>query len=274
MAKYDNLPDCCPSGAEPLRIMADYKPKGTIIRMGDVECYVTWPEGAKCGVLVFQDMFGIHSGRHKQFCDMLAEKGYGAVAPDFTGKDPIVKNPPQFGVTCCCFMSVLFTFFGGGFARKTRALSWEGAMGHLVMDCVVPWMRQKGAAKLASVGFCWGSYGAMCCGKFPDVFSCNVSFHPSTEAFCKSTHEDDLAVCRAAKVPQLVVATSMESPKWKPEGAAQRACEEDGTKVVWLLEEKQKHGFMMRGDTSNEETRASVKKWMETMFGFFEANMK
>lgn len=256
-------------------IMADYKPKGEMIVIGDIDCYVAWPPGGtERAVVVFQDVCGIHVGRHKQFCDMLAEKGYGAVAPDFTGKDPIVANPPQFGVTCLCLASVLFGYCCGGYARKTRALSWEGAMGYLVMDCVVPWMRQKGATKLASVGFCWGSYGAMCCGKFPNVFSCNASFHPSTEGVCKSTQEDDLAVCRAAKVPQLVVATSMESDKWKPNGAAQRACEEDGTQTFWLLEEKQRHGFMMRGDTSNEETRASVKKWMATMFEFFETNMK
>merc|ERR1740117_596551 len=129
-------------------------------------------------------------------------------------------------------------------------------MGHLVMDCVVPWMRQKGATKFASIGFCWGAYGAQCCGKFPEVFSCVAAFHPSTEGVCKTNKEDDIALCRAIKVPQLVLATRMESDKWKPNGAAQRACEEDGTKTIWLLEEKQKHGFMMRGDTSNEEMRA------------------
>lgn len=262
---------CCPPGAEPLLKMFDYVAKGEMIVMsGEVECYVAWPAGGTTkAVIVFQDIFGIHSGRHKQFCDMLAEKGYGAVAPDFTGKDPMVEGVPQFGFSLACIFSCLGGMCWGSIARKTQALSWDNSMGHLVMDCVVPWVKQKGATKLASVGFCWGSYGAMQCGKFPETFVCNAAFHPSTENFCKNSKEDDLALCRATKVPQLVVATSMESAKWKPGGAAQLACEEDGTKTEWLLEETQKHGFMMRGDTSNAETMAAIKTGMDTLVAFF-----
>merc|ERR1712032_1681987 len=102
------------------------------------------------------------------------------------------------------------------------------------------------------------------------IFSCNAMFHPSTESFCKSTNEDDLALCRAVKVPQLVVATSMESARWQPNGEAQAACEESGTVTTWLLEERQKHGFMMRGDTSNDETLAAIKLYMQKLFEFLE----
>jgi len=275
MAGLQNLADCCPPGHEPLLVMADYQPKGDMVAVGDVQCYVSWPAGgASCAVIVFQDVFGIHTGRHKQFCDMLAEKGYGAVAPDFTGADPIVRNPPQYGCSCCCFLSFFCAYCSGRMKRKQVSLSWGNSMGRIVLDCVVPWIMQKGATKLASVGFCFGSYGAMNCGKYPEIFSCNVSFHPSTENFCKSTEEDDLALCRAVKMPQLVVATSMESERWKPGGHAQAACEEAGTATLWMLEETQKHGFMIRGDTSNAETLAAIGKYMHTMFQFFEENMK
>mmetsp|Transcript_100575 Transcript_100575/g.284903 ORF Transcript_100575/g.284903 Transcript_100575/m.284903 type:complete len:276 (+) Transcript_100575:117-944(+) len=275
MADYQKLADCCPPGAEPLLDMAGYKPKGEMVAMHDVQCYVSWPaEGATFAVIVFQDVFGIHSGRHKQFCDMVAEKGYGAVAPDFTGTNPYVRNPPQYGCSFCCFFGFFFGIFSGRFRRKTMELSWDNSMGRIVLDCVVPWIKQKGATKLATVGFCFGGYGAMHCGRFPEIFSSSASFHPSTEGFCKSTKEDDLALCRAVKVPQLVVATSMESARWKPGGDAQAACEDSGTATTWLLEEKQRHGFMMRGDTSNAETLAAIKKYMDTMFEFFEANMK
>jgi dienelactone hydrolase len=254
--------------------MADYEPKGDMVVMGDIECYVAWPSQAtKHAVIVFQDVFGINTGRHKQFCDMLADKGYGAVAPDFTGKDPIVSNPPKYGITFGCFAGFACAMCCGRYGRRNKELSWDNSMGHLVLDCVVPWMKQKGATKLATVGFCWGSYGAMYCGKVPEIFCCNASFHPSTESFCKSTQEDDLSVCRNAKVPQLVVATSMESDKWKPGGAAQQACEEDGTKSTWMLEETQKHGFMMRGDTSNVETLSAIKKYTGILLDFFESNM-
>jgi len=256
-------------------IMENYTAKGSLIAIQDVECYVSWPtEAPVCAVIVFQDIAGIHSGRHKQFCDMLAERGYGAVAPDFTGRDPIVKNPPKFGASCCCFTSLVIAFLNGNYKRKTAQLSWDAAMGRIVLNCVVPWIKEKGVAKLVTVGFCFGSYGAMHCGRFPDIFSCNASFHPSTEGFCKATKEDDLALCRAVRAPQLVVATSMESQKWRPGGDAQKACEESGTATVWLLEKKQRHGFMTRGDTSNTETLAAIKKYMDTMLQFFEANVR
>lgn len=253
--------------------MADYVPKGKMVTIGDVECYVSWASGNDRAIIVFQDIFGIHTGRHKQFCDMLLEKGYNAVLPDFTGKDPLIKNPPQYGMTCSCFFNALLVFCCTG-KRKMREHSWDASMKRIVIDNVVPWMKQQGATKLASVGFCFGSYGAMCCGKYPEIFSCDVSFHPSTEMMCKAANEDALALCRAIKVPQLVVATQMESPEWKPKGAAQQAIEEDGTTTTWLLESKQKHGFMTRGETTDAETMAAIKFYMQTMFEFLDANVK
>ena len=127
----------------------------------------------------------------------------GAVLPDLFGKDPLVSDPPQYGASCCCFLSLLCGFCCGGLGRKQRELSWDTSMGHTVLDCVVPWIKQKGATKLAAAGFCFGSYGAMQCSKYPELFSCGASFHPSTESFCKSTGEDDLALCSAVKVPQV-----------------------------------------------------------------------
>eukprot|EP00937_MAST-01D_sp_MAST-1D-sp2_P007529 g7529.t1 len=264
--------------------MSDYEPKGELIAMpgiGGMECYVSWPAGgATCAVIVFQDIFGIHSGRHKQFCDMLAEKGYGALAPDLTARHSIVSEPPQYGCSLWCFCSLLCGVCCGGLGRAQRALSWESSMRDIVLGNVVPLARQKGATRMAAVGFCFGSYGAMHCGTVPETFACVASFHPSTEHFCKAAGEDDLELCRRIRAPQLVVATSMESARWKPGGAAQAACEEPGAGgsaragSTWVLEQKQRHGFMMRGDTSNAETLATIRRHMCRLFGFLEANMK
>jgi len=255
--------------------MADYQPKGSMVKIGDVDCYVAWPkQGTDRAVIHFQDVFGIHHGRHKQLCDMLCEKGYGVVAPDLFGNDPLVKNVPAYGTTCCCAFQCLMAVISGKQKRKSAALSWDNSLRRIVMDNLVPWMKQKGATKFASAGYCWGSYGAHCCGKHPEVFSCGASFHPSTENVCKATKEDPLALMRAVKVPQLVVATSMEPAAWKKGGAAQVACEEDGTRTEWHDEDKQSHGFMARGDTSKPDTLAAITKWRGEMYKFFEENMK
>jgi hypothetical protein len=44
--------------------------------------------------------------------------------------------------------------------------------------------------------------------------------------------------------------------------------------VEWFLEETQKHGFMMRGDTSDPETLAAIKTWMCTLLRFFDKHMQ
>ena len=50
--------------------------------------------------------------------------------------------------------------------------------------------------------------------------------------------------------------------------------EADGTEVEWFMEETQKHGFMMRGDTSDPETLAAIKTWMGTLLRFFDKHMQ
>lgn len=272
---YQKLAECCPEGAEPLRIMADYVPKGEMVVInGAASCYVAWPkEGASRAVIVFQDIFGIHTGRHKQFCDMLAEKGFGAVAPDFTGKDPYIKDPPKFGASTGCALRFICGLCCGGFNRKNQDYSWDASIGPKVMGLVVPWIKEKGASKIAAAGFCWGSYGAGHCGRFAETFSCCAHFHPSTEGGCTSRKEDDLELMRKIKVPQFIVSTSMESAKWKPGGLAEKALTEDGTKCSWFYEEKEKHGFMMRADTSNADSLAAIKKWWEKMLEFYDENM-
>lgn len=282
-ADYESMPDCCPAGAEPLLLMSNYEPKGEVVDVPaltgsrGVECYVSWPaEGATSAVIVFHDIFGIHTGRHKQFCDILADKGYGSIAPDFfNGAGPIVSGAPQYGSSLRCCLSFLCRgICCGHMKHRQRELSWGNSMRHMVLDCVVPFAHQKGATNLATVGFCFGAYGSIHCGKYPEVFSCNASFHPSTENFCKSTGEDDLDLCHAVRVPQLVVATSMESAKWQPGGEAQSTCEATGTPTTWYLEDTQRHGFMMRGDTTNAETLCAIKKWLQVLFEFLGSNVE
>merc|ERR1711966_169691 len=111
-------------------------------------------------------------------------------------------------------------------------------------------------------------------GRYPDIFACSASFHPSTEGVCKATQENDIDICSKIKVPQFLVSTSMESESWKPGGAAEKAIKDAGTQVTWLMEPVQKHGFMMRGDTSNAETLAAVKKYIDAMLEFYATNMK
>lgn len=267
---------CCPADAEPLREMKDYKPKHEMTKIQSLNCYVAMPSAAATqGVIMFTDMFGVNTGRHKQFCDMLAGNGYLAVCPDFIGERPYMSSlsTPSFGMNYCCAVEFLFKFFSGNFGRKTKSFAWETYMKQKVMGELVPWMKMKGVSSFAAVGFCWGTYGAMKCAAYPE-FKCCAGFHPSTEGFCKNTGEDDLEVCRSIKCPQLMIATKSESEKWRPNGEAHKACEMAlPGKVTWHLQDNAMHGYMTRGDTLKPETMEAVKYGFESMMTLFKQNL-
>jgi len=265
---------CCPEGAEPLREMKDYKPKHSMVRVNSLNCYVATPaQSTTKGIIMFADMFGVHTGRHKQFCDMLAENGFMAVCPDFLEKSPYMsKSTPSFGMNYCCAMEFLCLLVCGGFDRNTRTFAWDTYLKAKVMDEVLVFMKSKGVQSFGAVGFCWGTYGAMQCAAFPE-FKCCAGFHPSNEGFCKATKEDDLEVCRKIKCPQLMISTKNESARWKPEGEAHKACLAAlPGKVTWKSSE-QNHGYMTRGDTNKPETFEAVKQGCEEMLQLLKENL-
>ncbi|CAJ1328266.1 unnamed protein product [Effrenium voratum] len=266
---------CCPAGAEPLREMKDYKPKHTMLKIESLSCYVATPKvNTTKAVIVFADMFGVHTGRHKQFCDMLAEKGYLAVCPDFFAlKGRYTLCAPSFGMNYCCAAEFLLKFFTGYMDRKTRTFAWDTFMKQKVMDELLPWMKTShGVQSFAALGFCWGTYGSLKCAAYPE-FRCCVGFHPSNEGFCKAAKEDDLQACREIKCPQLMIATKGESARWKPEGEAHKAClAAMPGQVTWDVVEAN-HGYMSRGDTAQPETLEAATKGVERMMAFFKEHL-
>ncbi|CAK0822860.1 unnamed protein product [Prorocentrum cordatum] len=263
-------PPCCPPESEPLLMMGDYMPLGEMVSVrDDLPCYVAKPpKPSKHAVIMFTDMFGVDTGRHKQICDDLASNGFLTICPDFFVDAPYMKKH-AWGISLSCACEFICGLLCGGFDKITRGHAWEVSLREKVMDKVVPWLRSQGADKFLTVGFCWGSYGAMRCCALPD-FVCGVSFHPSTEGFCKSTKEDALAICRSVRAPQLVVATSGEPDSWKPGGVAQRACEEAlPGHIIWKVEDKMSHGYMTRGDTKDPEIFEAVNRGLQDMIAFF-----
>jgi len=254
--------------------MEDYKAKHDMTRVHSLNCYVATPAQATSkGVIMFADMFGVHTGRHKQFCDMLAENGYLAICPDFLEKSPYMSpSTPKFGASKCCALEFICLFVCGTFDKKTRTYGWHSYMRQKVMEELVPYMKIKGIQSFGAVGFCWGTYGSMHCAEFPEFKAC-VGYHPSNEGFCKATKEDDLEVCRKIKCPQLMFATKLESARWKPDGEAHKACEATlPGKVTWKSVE-QNHGYMTRGDTKQPETLDAVKNGCEGMLQLFKENL-
>lgn len=78
---------CCPPGSWPA-LQLNYTPKGKIVDIGGVSLYEVG-SGTKALVL-FEDIFGIESGRHKTIADTYAELGFKVYLPEFL--EPIYKG--------------------------------------------------------------------------------------------------------------------------------------------------------------------------------------
>mmetsp|Transcript_66183 Transcript_66183/g.132799 ORF Transcript_66183/g.132799 Transcript_66183/m.132799 type:complete len:276 (+) Transcript_66183:70-897(+) len=266
---------CCPKDSEPLLLMKDYSALGEMITLNaSLPCYVARrADSTSRAVVMFSDMFGVHTGRHKQLCDDLAADGFIAVCPDFFVDAPYMKRAPAYGSTLCCVANFICGLASGSYAKNTKKHTWDATLRVKVMDIVVPWLQSQGARDFAAVGFCWGSYGSQKCGAQP-VFKCCASFPPATDGFCKNVGEDDLQVCREATCPQLMVVTKTESDRWQPGSVAHKASEEATQgRLTWKLEGAASHGYMTRGDTKSAETMEAVKRGYKDMVALFEANM-
>jgi dienelactone hydrolase len=70
---------CCPEGS--LKFQKEtYTHTGTIEKKDDFDIY--WKGSGTSCVVVFMDIFGFNSGRHKNIVDELSEEGYLVVMPD------------------------------------------------------------------------------------------------------------------------------------------------------------------------------------------------
>ncbi|GMI03321.1 hypothetical protein TrLO_g13970 [Triparma laevis f. longispina] len=240
--------------------------------INNVEVYVTGsgPEA----VVMFHDIFGLHTGRHKQIADELASRDLTVVVPDFFGNESSEfagglnkKEERGYGGGLARFMYLLIS---GKFKAFRQQHPWDPVCKNIWVDTIAPYV--KNDLKCTSVGllsFCWGAYPAVHATALNPPASnlpvrANVCFHPSFDRTAANWSEDQEQLVKAAgKIPTLIVATGMESKDWKPEGQAHQWMKESGNNVKWV-ETKQKHGFMTRGDmTGDLELAKDIEKYLE-----------
>lgn len=82
-----NAHACCPPGSWPA-LQVDYTPKGKMLELGGLSLYEVG-SGNKALVL-FEDIFGIESGRHKTVADTYAALGFKVYMPEFL--EPVFKG--------------------------------------------------------------------------------------------------------------------------------------------------------------------------------------
>lgn len=109
----------------------------------DFAAYVARPEGAaKAAIVVIQEIFGVNAGIRRK-CDLLAEDGYLAVAPDlFWQLEPGIELDPDIE------------------PEFRKALDLMGQFdqdeGVLDIEATIKWARSQGCRKVGAVGYCLG----------------------------------------------------------------------------------------------------------------------
>ena len=112
---------------------------------GDEEfgAYVARPDGeAKAAIIVIQEIFGVNAGIRRK-CDLLAEDGYLAGAPDlFWPLEPGIELDPDIEPEFQKALDLMGKF--------------DQDQGVRDIEATIKWARNQGCGKVGAVGYCLG----------------------------------------------------------------------------------------------------------------------
>lgn len=109
----------------------------------DFAAYVARPASeAKAAIVVIQEIFGVNAGIRRK-CDLLAQDGYLAVAPDlFWPLEPEIELDPDIESEFEKALELMQKFDQDDGVRDIEA--------------TIKWARSQGCAKVGAVGYCLG----------------------------------------------------------------------------------------------------------------------
>jgi len=240
---------CCPPGSEP-QIAATYVPRGKHHNLGDLPVYHIG-SGPRAVILCYE-VFGLDGGRFRLVSDQLSDAGFNVVLPDFNRTD---------------FFSGDWSTFGD-WLKKTPWSKVESD----INDKVIPFLEQQGAKKFGILGYCWGNwvvFHASTSGKF----SAGVSAHPSAVRISEMLGENLLEMVHNIKCPQLIMSAVNDSADLKPGGKyAEEIKKNFGTSEI-VEYKTMNHGWVTRGELTNEDVAKCVKESVLHTISFFEKHL-
>ncbi|MEM1010319.1 MAG: dienelactone hydrolase family protein, partial [Myxococcota bacterium] len=160
--------------------------KGNASR-SDLPCYQIGPSNPKRVVLVFSDVYGMQSGRHKVFCDVIQDKlgsGTSVWMPDLFRGKPILGawNMGSWITLTCAIPSVVWASMTHMTLRNLETDLLE------VIKPALP------TPEIACVGFCYGGWVVARSIKLGEALGvkAGIGIHPSyqLEKIFGSTQEE------------------------------------------------------------------------------------
>mmetsp|Transcript_32268 Transcript_32268/g.51465 ORF Transcript_32268/g.51465 Transcript_32268/m.51465 type:complete len:250 (-) Transcript_32268:4930-5679(-) len=205
--------------------------------------YIISKGNSERAVVVYHDIYGVDSGRHMAMCDDIAERlKCTVVCPDLY--HGVAKNP-------------------GDDMSKVKEVAFAHPIEDVQKDLDVIYNTVLSDSKrIATVGFCWGSWVAFHEGaRQPEKLKCGVNYHPSLrlEGFFGRKVVD---LATSNKLPQLVCPCKDDPAEEQPGGAI------PSSTTTFHVFGEQNHGFCSQGDVSQEAVKRDVAKAMELLVDF------
>ena len=237
---------CCPPASHGILDNADYKCKGNIEKVDDLNLYVVG-QGDKC-IIWNYDIYGFEGGRTRQHCDLLAKEGYLVILPDYYRGTFVRVEDPHLG----------------DFIK-----SFDFAKLQPDFERVMSFARGKGCTSVGAVGTCWGTYAVLKLSSYTE-YKCGVSMHPSHPKMCGLLGESEEEVLRAVKGKHLFLAAGNDSESAKSGGLAEKTLGESVTIVEFP---DMIHGWSIRGDYSDATIKRDVDLAIDLYNKFFKENL-
>jgi protein XRP2 len=245
---------CCPAGTPGAFKAGPHTNKGTDMKLGDLPVYVTGAN-SPCGIIVFQEVFGIDGGRLKQNCDIIADAGFVVVMADYHRGNHMGNDWSKFG-------------------EWLQTKPWSGIEADINTH-LIPLLKSKGATKFGAVGFCWGSWAVLKLSA-TGVLSAGAYCHPSHTRL--SHHYGDVSdnLVKAAKSPILCYAAGDDDAVVKPDGGDQKllaALPDHGVNNEFKAFPDVKHGFVSRLPLEQDQTARDWPIALTGVIAFLKKNV-
>ncbi|TMW61457.1 hypothetical protein Poli38472_012648 [Pythium oligandrum] len=253
------MSSCCPPGSEPARATSPHD--GEVKQFGQTSLYVAGPATAKVGVLAFPDIYGWGSGHTKQDADRLGQEGYAVVLVDLT-KGDYIKESDEVG-----------DVLGGWLAQTDYNMLVKPSI-----DDAIAYLKQVAQVEhIVSYGYCYGAWvGARLATESPSPIKGNVSFHPSwlIENMVSGGPGTVEKLAEAINAPQLVLSASNDPENIRPGGSVEKIlkAKPDVSVLSEVADfEYVKHGWVNRGDLSDDKVKATAEDAWRRARAFFTA---
>ena len=246
------MASCCPTTAWGELKNPNYKEKGTIVKVDDMEIYHVG-SGSKC-IIWNYTIFGFKGGRTRQMCDFMAEAGYLVILPDYYRGQMCDPSKEGYGV--------LNKFIQDKTKWAELQLDWEKR--------VKPLAEKLGAKTYGTIGCCWGSYMVIrLCAQVG--FKAGISFHPSHSAIIAGlADENEEDILKEVKSPQMFMPATGDHPNVWPDGLSKKVM---GDQLSIIPFPDMKHGWTMRGNMDDPKVQRDVEKAFNLSLSFFNQHL-